>query len=63
MSVDSRLTAFLLLVSGNLIRLEAISGAVAPAVVVSAAISTSAVAARRQPPVRKPDADMHMHSA
>jgi hypothetical protein len=41
MSVDSRLTAFLLLVSGNLIRLDAVNGSVALAVDVGAAISPS----------------------
>jgi hypothetical protein len=50
MSVDSRLTAFLLFVSGNLIRLEAISGAVAPAVVVGVAISPSTAVVAGAPP-------------
>jgi hypothetical protein len=48
--VDSKLTAFLLLVSGNLIRLEAGNGALALAVVVGVAISPSAVAVARAPP-------------
>ena len=43
-SVDSRQTAFLLLVSGSLIRLEAVNGSVALAVGVDAAISPSIVA-------------------
>jgi hypothetical protein len=49
MSVDSRLAAFLLLVSGNLIRLEAVSGLVALAVVVGAAISPYIVAVAEAP--------------
>jgi hypothetical protein len=46
MSVNSRLSAFLLLVSSNLIRLGAVSGAVVPAVVVGVAISPSTAAPR-----------------